>query len=990
MLRKLIYTLIALCVTISVSAASEKLTNSDKSNINKAVSSLIDAEVKGGGTKITGYNVKGRRLRVEFSSGLANFPMREESVAAIYDSIREYLPEKMQNYKIEAYTDKHLIEDLIPLPYRSKVDRKRIITFTNSSSSPLVSNESKPYSITKGLQNRHIALWQSHGIYFDQRDDRWEWQRTAQWLTREDLFTQSFVLPFLIPMLENAGANVMTPRERDVQSCEIIIDNEQKVYFSSEYWEHNGKREWQDGGEGFGQLKESYMEGENPFKDGRCRKIETITSGKESVAVWQADIAEAGDYAIYVSYRTLPTSSEKALYTVRHAGGETRLRVNQKMGGGTWVYLGTFRFNAGDKQPVVILSNSSTEAGKTIVADAVKMGGGYGSIARIPTDSLRTEEREYYPRLSGFPRYCEGARYWLQWAGFSPEVYSPQGFADDYKDDYMSRAIWVNELMGGSERLPDKRGLAIPIDLALAFHSDAGIRNSDQTIGTLGIFYTKQNKSLFEGESSRYLSRDLTDVIMSEIVDNTRSVWEPNWRRRALWNRSYYEARVPSAPTMLLELLSHQNFADMRLGHDPRYKFLVSRAIYKGILKHIATQYNYQYVVQPLPVEAFSVEITGEESVRLRWHPRKDSLEKSAVAKYYILYTAIDDGGFDNGRRVESSECSQKQEPGKRYRYRVTACNEGGESLPSETLSACIVPKAKGNVLIVNGFDRVSAPASFRSDTEAGFSTDYDSGVAYLRDISFIGEQQIFDRSLSNVENVEKGLGGCSTEYEGGIIAGNSFDFAALHGESIAKAGYSYCSASLASVERSEVKSEGYSAIDIILGKQRSSFVGQGHNGYEFNCYSKSLQDFIRNFTQNGTPAFISGSYLSSDLWESEASTDSDRAFAREVLHYEHQSSRASESARVRGNMPSMMLGEFEFNREFSPEIYRVDSPDALLPIGASARACLTYNDSQKTAAIAYDGEDYRLVVMGFPFETITGEDKRHSVMRKVLKFLDK
>ena len=34
---------------------------------------------------------------------------------------------------------------------------------------------------------------------------------------------------------------------------------------------------------------------------------------------------------------------------------------------------------------------------------------------------------------------------------------------------------------------------------------------------------------------------------------------------------------------MLLELLSHQNFADMRYGSDPRFKFLVSRAIYKGI-----------------------------------------------------------------------------------------------------------------------------------------------------------------------------------------------------------------------------------------------------------------------------------------------------------------------------------------------------------------------------------------------------------------------
>ena len=44
--------------------------------------------------------------------------------------------------------------------------------------------------------------------------------------TTEDLFTQSFIIPYLIPMLENAGANVFTPRERDTQKQEVIVDND--------------------------------------------------------------------------------------------------------------------------------------------------------------------------------------------------------------------------------------------------------------------------------------------------------------------------------------------------------------------------------------------------------------------------------------------------------------------------------------------------------------------------------------------------------------------------------------------------------------------------------------------------------------------------------------------------------------------------------------------------------------------------------------------
>ena len=51
----------------------------------------------------------------------------------------------------------------------------------------------------------------------------------------------------------------------------------------------------------------------------------------------------------------------------------------------------------------------------------------------------------------------------------------------------MSRAHGVNALMGGSPRLPDSAGRRIPVDMALAFHSDAGVRDGDVVVGTLGI-----------------------------------------------------------------------------------------------------------------------------------------------------------------------------------------------------------------------------------------------------------------------------------------------------------------------------------------------------------------------------------------------------------------------------------------------------------------------------------------------------------------------
>lgn len=67
---------------------------------------------------------------------------------------------------------------------------------------------------------------------------------------------------------------------------------------------------------------------------------------------------------------------------------------------------------------------------------------------------------------------------------------------------------------------------------------------NDETIGTLGIFYTRENKGRFEGGADRYRSRDLTDIVMTQIVSDIRRTCEPEWNRRGLWNRAYYEARV--------------------------------------------------------------------------------------------------------------------------------------------------------------------------------------------------------------------------------------------------------------------------------------------------------------------------------------------------------------------------------------------------------------------------------------------------------------
>ena len=509
-------------------------------------------------------------------------------------------------------------------------------------------------------------MWHSHGKYFEFGLNRWEWQRARLFESVEDKFTQSFVLPYLIPMLENAGAYVMTPRERDTSPYEVVVDNDGQMALSP-YTEHNGVNAWQQGeGAGFAYTRSHYENFENPFTEGTYRRATTVRKAAQArTATWTPKIPHERSYAVYVSYKTVEGSTTDAHYTVCHKGVQTHFTVNQTMGGGTWIYLGTFNFGTGEDN-YVTLSNLSRDAGKIVTADAVRFGGGMGNVARSVsgdstyvytkgnTRSLGGRPRnDYqpaittYPMISGYPRFLEGARYYMQWAGIPDSIYSPTHGRNDYTDDYRNRGLWVNYIAGGSRACPDVKGLNIPIALSFAFHSDAGTVKGDSIIGNLGIYQTSMYGGRFADGTSRDANRDLCDLVQSSITHDLRLQVEPKWTRRGMWDQRYFEAWTPRVPAMLLELMSHENFADMRYGLDPRFRFITSRAIYKGILRFLSSEYGYDYVVQPLPVDHFSAVFNKKNEVELTWAPVADSLEATAIPDRYIVYKRIGNGDFD-------------------------------------------------------------------------------------------------------------------------------------------------------------------------------------------------------------------------------------------------------------------------------------------------------------------------------------------------------
>lgn len=859
----------------------------------------------------------------------------------------------------------------------------------------------------KGLDGKIIAMWQSHGFYYEPKEDRWEWQRARIFQTVEDLFTQSFVMPFLMPMLENAGAYVMSPRERDINAAEIIIDND--AASGEGYSEVSGEKPWTAGGTGFAHVKDVYKDFENPFTDGTYRKVDATKGSRLSTASWTAEIPADGSYAVYVSYATLPNSAPDALYTVHSASGDRQFLVNQKMGGGTWIYLGHFDLKKGSRT-VVSLANKSVKKGAVLTADAVKVGGGFGNVARklaeqvsenvksaeagSRQEALRQSRINSEYKVSGYPRFTEAARYWLQWAGAPDSVYSPSKGVNDYTDDYRCRGLWVNYLAGGSSVLPSRKGLNIPVDLSFAFHSDAGTTKNDSIIGTLGIYFS-DNGGKYENGTSRMNSHQLTDFIMTNITDDVRAQYDSNWTRRGMWDASYYEARVPEVPTMLLELLSHQNLADMRYGLDPTFRFTVSRAIYKGMAEFLAAKEGRaDYMIQPLPVNSFAIAKVKGGEYRLSWKATADTLCDRAGTTGFVVYERVADGAFRQIAVTDVPEYTVQIADNDIHSYRIVAVNEGGLSFPSEVLALGEAENSKGDVLVINGFTRVSAPDSFDSGDIAGFCSNKDWGVPYVADINQIGDMFEFRRELPWFDDDSAGFGASRSNYEDKVIAGNTFDYPALHGQSIMKAGYSFVSASAKAVEDGTADMNAYKYADLILGKQKETKIGRGEKPNRFKTYPKALQTKIKRFCDNGGSILVTGSYVATDVWDNAGSDDATRDFASGVLGYQWRVGQASvegQAQLVPSYFPEFGHLTADYHTERNGSFYSVESPDGVIPANLDNGCVLMrYTENNIPAAVAVEFGGYRTCIVGFPFETMKDGGVRDAFMSQVLAFFSK
>ena len=215
---------------------------------------------------------------------------------------------------------------------------------------PWVRNVSSPYHLKSGLAGRHLLF----GRATDDISTANAGNGSAPILfcTTEDLLSRVLCSPTSFRCWKCRKQWFSTPRERDAQTEEAVVDNDHPTS-EGQYVERDATgKAWRTADvPGFGLPHRHLTDNDQPFRNGTSRCIATSRRKRTSRrSFWTPNLARRGRYAVYVSYTTLPDAVDDAHYTVFHSGGKTEFRRQPTYGRRHLALFGTFLFEAGENE----------------------------------------------------------------------------------------------------------------------------------------------------------------------------------------------------------------------------------------------------------------------------------------------------------------------------------------------------------------------------------------------------------------------------------------------------------------------------------------------------------------------------------------------------------------------------------------------------------------------------------------------------------------
>jgi hypothetical protein len=597
------------------------------------------------------------------------------------------------------------------------------------------------------LSGKTVYLSAGHGLTWT--SNGWRTQRGNTNGIVEDLVSIEAVDQYLVPYLHAMGAYVVTVREPDLRAERVIVDDGAATL--------QGAPAEGPADTGWGEVALPIVsDGTYPFEAGGARSLVAAASESGGL-VYAPQIPESGYWNVYASWVQGPDRAPDAHWVVRHSGGETHFRLDQRRHGSTWVLLGEFHFEAGagpDEAAVVVLDDSSMP-GAIVSADAVRFGGGEAVHDRGGG-------------TSGRPMYEHSARYYAQWNGAPSSVFawiSPDGDADVSTRSRF--CAWEHE--AGEDAV------------YLAWHSNAPSPNQGTSTYSYGGGPPPGPLSNFSGTAG---SRELQDFVHYEIVDDLRAAWNADWVDEGRFT-AYFGEVNPShndeMPAILVEVAYHDTPADADQLRDPGFRRIVARAMAQGIARYFAGGDGTGLVLAPEPPVSLAVRNDGTGALEVTWQPPAPAPGAGDPADGWLVQVSENGYGFDDGTPVQGTTFTiEGLAPGDVRFVRIVGTNAGGRSLPSQTVGAAVAPSGDASVLVVGAFDRI------------------DGGLLLPDDLSAFALGTVQRMWLRRI---------------------NDGSYATRHGLSIAAAGFSFDGATDDAIEDGSVGLGDYQAVDWFTGE---------------------------------------------------------------------------------------------------------------------------------------------------------------------------
>jgi hypothetical protein len=559
-----------------------------------------------------------------------------------------------------------------------------------------------------------------------------------------------------------------------------------------------------------------------------------------------------------------------------------------------------------------------------VIADAVRWGNGIGDIVRPGPDSI-----------SGYPREEECSKYWAQKELGERSVGYTAGdiwdsSSDDASDNVSTASRWSREMnvvpAGGVQSERWRR-------IYYEFHSNASGGAARGCVGLISASAPTTNQAAYATYVADEIDADMT-LLQSEFehtwVDRASATFTSEFGAISTnGNSNEFDATI-------IEVAFHDNQLDAELLRDSRVRAALARSSVKGIIRFLNSLPGSQVplVFPPDRPRNFRVEDLGGGDVKLSWiAPLADSA-RGGAATGYVVYESTNGYGFgpvSTLGNVLTTTLSGLGVGETRY-YRIAATNAGGQSVPTETLAVRRPATGIARNLVVNGFDRLQRQQNRLQPLPGGT----------------IDRQQWRES--------------------------NSYDYIIEHAQALADAGEGFASSSNEAVSDSQILLDNYDVVLWILGEE-SSFD---------RTFTATEQTRVINFLNNGGGIFITGAEVGFDL----VAAGNGPTFFQNTLHATYVGDSAG-TFNVTGAPGGILsgIGAFDFDPANGAP-YVAGTPDRI-GAGSGAAACLNYvGGTGGVAGIQYNGGAQRVVVFGFPFETITSATVRADIMDAAVTWL--